>query len=682
MIRKLQALTLILAILFNINYIFADVGESAGNQILNSNLEARAMGFGGAFAGLADSLSAVRTNPAGLSYLTNPEILASYKQGLFETRYTFFGFAKPLSSHPGAFACSITTLEDENIELNFTNPDGSFKETKMVKAGRDYLATLSYSYLLGEEVSIGINLKILQSTLAEQYKATAYAGDIGFLIRPIGDRICFGLAARNFGTELKYITEKDTLQREYIYGMSFRVFETDKNKLSFIGDYIRTEKSRFNLGFEYLLQKKFALRAGYRIGYNVGNFTMGFGFNFRKISIDYAFVKQGEFSDAHIVSVRMKFGEESLYHSGENYFHRQMFRKAINEWTKVPEKSPDYKKAHEGINAARRYILAEKFYRQGEIYYRNKNYRLALESYQKAEESIKGFRDSQEKIKTIKSMLPQVLRKNISKAEEELSSAKKIGFDVKEQIAIYSEALDAYNNQNYKLSQDKLNLFWKSLEKAYKEGAEKTIKEVEGIVNKALNSGIEIPDSDKLIKEVKSLFNAGNYKLTKVKADQIKENITERIKQKLREIEKMADIEKLKREGKRNIAVSNFEARAPISASEAEFITDFFRSALVKTEYFNVLDRNNMDKILAEQGFQQTGCTTEECAVQMGKLLNVNLIAIGKCGMLRSRYILTVNIIDVETGKIVFSDSEDCYSEKEIEKMTTRIVEKIMTKFK
>jgi len=350
--RKLQLA--ILLVVFVGNYVLADVGESAGNEILNSNPGAKAMGLGGAFVGLADSLSAVQTNPAGLSYLTNPEILTFYKQGLFETQYAFFGFAKPFPFWPGTFACSVATLQDEDIDLNFTNPDGSFKETKTVKAGCDYLATLSYSQLIGKEVSVGINAKFLQSTLAEQYKATAYAGDIGFLLRPFDDRICFGFAARNFGTGLRYMKKEDSLQREYICGMAVRLFETNLNKLSFMGDYVKNEVNRFNLGFEYSFQKKIALRIGYRIGYDIGAFTAGFGLYFGGMGIDYAFVDRGEFDDSHIVSVNMKFGPASYYHTGENYFNRKMFERAINEWSKVSEGNPDYKKAHDGMNAARR----------------------------------------------------------------------------------------------------------------------------------------------------------------------------------------------------------------------------------------------------------------------------------------------------------------------------------------
>lgn len=132
----------------------------------------------------------------------------------------------------------------------------------------------------------------------------------------------------------------------------------------------------------------------------------------------------------------------------------------------------------------------------------------------------------------------------------------------------------------------------------------------------------------------------------------------------------------------KNIAVADFESNPPLSASDGSFITNFFRRALVNSKIFNVLDRSNMDKILAEQGFQQTGCTTEDCAVQMGKLLNVHLIVIGSCGKLVSRYILTIDIIDVETSEIIASFKEDCNSDTEIENMTVKLVNTIKKEFR
>ncbi|MBU4133711.1 hypothetical protein KKH42_00150, partial [bacterium] len=106
-----------------------------------------------------------------------------------------------------------------------------------------------------------------------------------------------------------------------------------------------------------------------------------------------------------------------------------------------------------------------------------------------------------------------------------------------------------------------------------------------------------------------------------------------------------------------NIAVTDFEARAPLSQSETAFISDFVRGDLVNAGKFNVVEKNNMDKILTEQGFQNSGCSSADCAVAMGKILNVKTIIVGSCGKLLNKYIVTLNAVEVETSKIVYSDN-------------------------
>jgi len=113
-----------------------------------------------------------------------------------------------------------------------------------------------------------------------------------------------------------------------------------------------------------------------------------------------------------------------------------------------------------------------------------------------------------------------------------------------------------------------------------------------------------------------------------------------------------------------NIAVINFEALG-MSPVEAAALTDRFRSELFKTGKFTVLERDKMNEILTEQGLQQTGCTSSECLVEMGKLLNVHQIFAGSVSQFGNLFSVTVRIIDIETGKIQDSNSQDFSSGKE-----------------
>src|SRR5437763_647630 len=77
-----------------------------------------------------------------------------------------------------------------------------------------------------------------------------------------------------------------------------------------------------------------------------------------------------------------------------------------------------------------------------------------------------------------------------------------------------------------------------------------------------------------------------------------------------------------------NIAVLDLKANNS-SQSDAAAISGFVRTAVVRADLWNVVDKGNMDRILAEQAFQQTGCTSQECAVKLGKLLNVQKMIVG-----------------------------------------------------
>jgi len=107
------------------------------------------------------------------------------------------------------------------------------------------------------------------------------------------------------------------------------------------------------------------------------------------------------------------------------------------------------------------------------------------------------------------------------------------------------------------------------------------------------------------------------------------------------------------------IAVMDFSTSGGLSEMEAVTLTNRLRSMLVKTNAFIVLERGKMDEILTEQGFQQTGCTTTECAVEVGKLLNVQKMVSGNIGKLGRTWTMDISLIDIGTSQIEKSFFQD-----------------------
>jgi len=118
----------------------------------------------------------------------------------------------------------------------------------------------------------------------------------------------------------------------------------------------------------------------------------------------------------------------------------------------------------------------------------------------------------------------------------------------------------------------------------------------------------------------------------------------------------------------KNVSVLRFTAQN-VSDTDAVIVSDLLSVALVKSGTYRVLDRMNMDKILKEQAFQQTGCTDSECAVQIGQLLNMDYMITGTLSKLGERYFITINIIGVETSQIVRSERTTGFVMDDVEKV-------------
>ena len=104
--------------------------------------------------------------------------------------------------------------------------------------------------------------------------------------------------------------------------------------------------------------------------------------------------------------------------------------------------------------------------------------------------------------------------------------------------------------------------------------------------------------------------------------------------------------------GKYTVAVLDFEGRG-ISQLEAATLTDRLSSELANTNAVILVERGQMSEILDEQGFQQSGCTSDECAAEVGALLGVHNMISGAFGKLGNTYTIDVKMFSVETGATV-----------------------------
>ncbi|MBI5574513.1 MAG: hypothetical protein HY919_08210 [Elusimicrobia bacterium] len=93
----------------------------------------------------------------------------------------------------------------------------------------------------------------------------------------------------------------------------------------------------------------------------------------------------------------------------------------------------------------------------------------------------------------------------------------------------------------------------------------------------------------------------------------------------------------------------------------SKIIQEKLIAGLSKDGKFQIIERENIDKIIAEQKFQATGITDIETAVRIGKLANVDAMIFGSITQYgrtiypRAKLNINLRVVDIETGTITSS---------------------------
>jgi len=96
-----------------------------------------------------------------------------------------------------------------------------------------------------------------------------------------------------------------------------------------------------------------------------------------------------------------------------------------------------------------------------------------------------------------------------------------------------------------------------------------------------------------------------------------------------------------------------------VSDSEAKALSDRLRIEIFNVGVFEVMEREKMNRILDEMQFQLNDCTTDECAIEIGRLIGVRKIIAGSISKVGEFFTVSARLIDVETSKIEATAIED-----------------------
>lgn len=108
------------------------------------------------------------------------------------------------------------------------------------------------------------------------------------------------------------------------------------------------------------------------------------------------------------------------------------------------------------------------------------------------------------------------------------------------------------------------------------------------------------------------------------------------------------------------IALIELEVSGGLDSTLSRPLSDRLRQELFKTGVFTVVERNVMENVLEEQSLHLAGCTSNECAVEVGRILGVQQIVAGSVSRVGIYLSINARLINVETTEVTAAESIDC----------------------
>lgn len=122
---------------------------------------------------------------------------------------------------------------------------------------------------------------------------------------------------------------------------------------------------------------------------------------------------------------------------------------------------------------------------------------------------------------------------------------------------------------------------------------------------------------------------------------------------------------------KRTIAVIEFADLRGCVTDFGRYLAEVLITRLYQTKKFKVIERQLLNKLIAEQKLSLTGIIDPASARQLGKLLGVDAIASGTVTDLAQNLSVNARLIGTETGEIFAVASTDIFKDESVMKLLT-----------
>ena len=280
---------------------------ASGADFLSAQIPARPAAMAGAYGAYDDDAVAFLWNPGALGKVPEPMLSATHFLSIVDTEFDQASYVQPLRvwNSNGGLGMDIqydTTTNFDQIDAQGNNL-GAVENYDLLVAGGGGLA-------LSDALRLGVTAKLFSSRLAE-YKAQGFAVDLGAQ-SDITGRLTLGMALLNMGTQSAYDEVADPLPTDYSLAARYLLVDSSLVRIQTAAQLDRPWSTdgpvTLGVGAEYWYARSLVFRAGYKFGVDVGPLSMGAGFKWQGLSLDYAYNTLGDLGMTNRFSMTVELG--------------------------------------------------------------------------------------------------------------------------------------------------------------------------------------------------------------------------------------------------------------------------------------------------------------------------------------------------------------------------------------
>ena len=271
---------------------FKRLGKS-GFSFLKISPSARAAGMGDAFTAVADDVTAIFFNPAGLININSFNFSFNHTNWIVNSKLTSAAIGFPLGSRGVLGLSAIQFAVDEFEETTIFEPEGT---GRMIHAG-DLALAMAYAIRLTDGLSFGLKGQYLEENI-DSDKAKGFAFDFSTFYKSDFRNLTVAMVMKNFGPEAKYLSKKFKLPLYFNINTAMNVIGEKGNPIHLLASvesaFATDYRDRYHIGTELWIADLVALRGGYKFFYDTEDCTIGAGLNLKishhivKLNIAYS----------------------------------------------------------------------------------------------------------------------------------------------------------------------------------------------------------------------------------------------------------------------------------------------------------------------------------------------------------------------------------------------------------